>query len=174
MKSRMTVLLFYFGLTWVTPILHGQDVPPSPYVDKGACPFEGCSYRTWTAKRRVLLFAAPGSTRQIGVVRAGEVVTGVTGEVHSIPVLVHATADVPDPNHPHRVMIVKGKAFYVIHYLGEGAWLCWYDGHLTQVENFSDNGPFPKATWWVRIKTASGKTGWAISDGNFGGQDRLG
>jgi hypothetical protein len=57
MKNRMTVMLFCFGLTLVTPALHGQVPPSSPYVDKGACPFEGCSYRAWTAKRRVLLFA---------------------------------------------------------------------------------------------------------------------
>ena len=100
--------------------------------------------------------------------------TEIAGEVHSVPILVHALQDVPDPEHPDMVVIPKGRAFYVIHYLGEGAWLCWYEGQLTQVENFAERGPFPKATWWVKIKTSTGPTGWAISNDNFDGQDCLG
>jgi hypothetical protein len=148
--------------------------PPTPYIDKGACPFEGCTYRTWVAKKQVHLVARPGSNQEVGVVHPGEHVVGITGEVHSMPILVHAAQNVPDPRKPDHVLIPKGTAFYVIHYLGEGYWLCWYNGQLTQVENFSDRGPFPKATWWVDVRTSSGLTGWTISDGNFDGQDALG
>lgn len=147
--------------------------PPTPYIDKGACPFEGCTYRTWVAKKEVHLVSRPGSRKTVGVVQAGERVVGITGEVHSIPILVHAADNIPDPDKPDQVLIPKGKPFYVIHYLGEGYWLCWYDGQLTEVENFSDRRPFPKATWWVEVRTSSGLIGWAISDGNFDGQDSL-
>jgi hypothetical protein len=161
-------------LTLVVALLRGQDRPRSPYIDKGACPFEGCTYRTWVAKGTIQLFANPGSTKPIGLVQAGERVVGLTGEVHSIPILAHAKQDIPDPSDPHKVMVPQGGAFYVIHYVGEGYWFCWYKGHLIQVENFSDHGPFPKATWWVKIRTATGLTGWAVSENNFDGQDRFG
>lgn len=155
-------------------VLNAQSIPPSPYIDKGACPFEGCVYRAWTAKETVDIFAKPGSRNKVGVVRRGERVTGITGEVHSVPVLVHVEEDIPDLQHPGTVMIPKGKALYLIHYLGEDAWLCWYQGRLTPVDDFPAREPFPKITWWVKIKTSTGLTGWAISKGNFDGQDRFG
>lgn len=148
--------------------------PPAPYIDKGACPFEGCTYRVWVAKTEIRLVESPGSKKVVGIIHAGEHVIGITGEVRSIPLLVHAAKNIPDPSQPNRVLIPKGAAYYVIHYLGEGYWLCWYNGQLTQVANFSDKGPFPKATWWVEIRTPSGLKGWTISNRNFDGQDALG
>ncbi len=148
--------------------------PPTPYIDKGACPFEGCTYRTWVAKKEIHPVKQPGSKEEVGVVHAGEQVAGITGEVHSIPIPVHAKENVPDPHNPQKVLIPKGAVFYLIHYLGEGYWLGWYNGQLAQLENFSDPGTLPKATWWVKVKTSSGLTGWTISDGNFDGQDRFG
>jgi hypothetical protein len=150
------------------------SLPPTPYIDKGVCPFEGCIYRPWVAKKEIILVSQPGSKNKLGVVHAGERVVGLTGEVHSIPILVHAAEDVPDPRNRDQVLIPKSAAYYVIHYLGEGTWLCWYKGQLTEVENFSDRGPFPKATWWVKVGASHGLTGWTISDDNFDGQDALG
>lgn len=85
-----------------------------------------------------------------------------------------ASEDKPDPEDPNRIMIRKGETFYVLHYAGEGNWLVWFHGKISFVENFSNEGPFPKADWWVEIKTAKGVVGWAISNpGDFDGQDRL-
>lgn len=107
------------------------------------------------------------------MVRAGERVAGLTGEVHSVPVLVHARENIPNPEKPGETAIPRGEPFYVLHYLGEGYWLSWYKGTLVNVENFSDAGPFPKSVWWVKVKTGKGLVAWAVSDGNFEGQDRL-
>ncbi len=99
---------------------------------------------------------------------------GLTGEVYCIPLLVHAREDVPNPEHSEQTMIPKGEAFYVLHYLGKGYWLCWSKGRLVKVEDMSDSGPFPKPVWWVEIETSTGLTGWTVSSENFKGQDRLG
>jgi len=59
---------------------------------------------------------------------------------------------------------------------GEGAWLVWFHGKLSTVDNFSDKGPFPKAVWWVKVRTAAGLVGWTTSDhgrNDFYGQDSL-
>ena len=81
-----------------------------------------------------------------------------------------ASEDLPNPEDQWRPLIRKGQTYYVLHYLGEGAWLVWFRGKLTTVENPLQRGPFPKAVWWVKVKTSAGVVGWAISDGNFDGQ----
>ncbi len=154
--------------------MQSVDAPPALYVDKGACPFEGCVYQEWTAKKAIELYDKPNGVRVVGHLRPGERVTGLTGEVHSAPIRVTAKENILDPEHLDRTMIPKGQAFYVLHYLGEGHWLAWYRGNETTVKNMSEGGPFPQATWWVQVKTSKGVIGWAISLNNFANQDRYG
>ena len=174
MTLRSPTLHITVLMTIVAASVGATSRPPTPYIDKGACPFEGCTYRTWIARKEVHLVAQPNSKKEIGVIHAGERVVGLTGEVHSIPLLVHAGENHPDPDNPDHVLIPKGAAYYVLHYQGECVWLCWYNGQLTQLENCSDKGPLPKATWWVKVQTSSGLVGWTISEpGDFEGQDGL-
>lgn len=154
-------------------LLAGESGPPDPFIDKGACPFEGCVYRQWTATKRIILYEAPNTSHVVGHLLPGEHVIGITGEVHSTPLRVVAGWDHPDPEVQRRILIKKGETYYVLHHLGEGYWLVWYRGRLTAVENFSENGRFPKAVWWVKVKTSKSLVAWAISDGNFDGQDLL-
>jgi len=56
--------------------------PPQPFVDKGACPFECCTYRRWDVKtptivRSAMMDSAPVAFR----LNKGEKVLGVTGVV---------------------------------------------------------------------------------------------
>ena len=147
--------------------------PPTPYIDKGACPFEGCIYREWIALKAIRLLDRPNGKRVVGMIHQGEHVIGLTGEVHCMPVLVHALEDVPDPQNLRHIVVRKGEAFYLLHRLGEGYWLGWYKGKLIDVDEFSNPGKVPQAVWWVKVKTPSGLAGWTISDGNFAGQDSL-
>ncbi len=139
-----------------------QSAPPSPFVAKGACPFECCTYREWTALKAITVYDAPNG-KAVGALKPGEAVTAVTGEIHSIPVRATAAEDHPEAG------IKKGEVFYVLHYIGEGVWSVWRDGRVTQLEIYS--GPPPKTVWWVKVRTRSGLAGWAISDRNFGNQD---
>jgi hypothetical protein len=165
---RLLFCILLVGLT-----VTGASGPPNPYIDKGACPFEGCTYREWVAKRDLTLFDLPNGQRRIGRLGAGERVTALTGEVRSVPKLVHAKANVQNPDKPEETIIPKGEAFYLLHHIGEGNWLSWYRGKLVPVESFLVAGSFPKSVWWAKVKTRTGLVGWVVSDGNFDGQDRL-
>ena len=147
-----------------------EIAPPNPFIDRGACPGEGCIYRAWTARQQITLYDKPKGRHVVAHLRPGEHVIGITGEVRCIPLKLVASEDLPNPEDQWRPLIRKGQAYYVLHYLGEGAWLVWFRGKLTTIENPLQRGPFPKAVWWVKVKTSAGVVGWAISDGNFDGQ----
>jgi len=95
--------------------VQGSDTPPSPYIDQGACPFEGCIYREWTAKKEKILLDRPGGSRVVVRIRPGERVLGITGEVRSTPLRVVAQLDHPDPERPDKILIRKGQIYYVLH-----------------------------------------------------------
>ena len=146
-----------------------QDAPLSQYIDKGACPFECCTYRDWTALEPITLYDVPNGKTAVGALKKGEVVKALTGEVHSIPVRVTATHDIAETD------IKKGDAFYVLHYEGECYWTLWFKGKVAHAESCSDDAPSPRTTWWVKVQTRSGVTGWAVSrDHNFANQDACG
>ncbi len=150
-----------------------QDRPPTPYIDKGVCPFEGCTYRSWTARKEVPLLDRPNGHHVIGRVHSGEVVLGITGEVHSIPVRVVATQD-HNPDDGTYPAIKKGKVFYLLHPCGEGVWAVWFNGRPGCIQSLWEDSASPQMTWWVQVKTKDGLVGWAVSDRNFDGQDRYG
>lgn len=79
-----------------------------------------------------------------------------------------AALDLPDAG------IRAGDVIYVLYYLGEGYWKVWHNGLLVDIENFTEKGPYPRYTWWVKLKTKSSIVGWTISHGNFYNQDACG
>ena len=110
----------------------------------------------------------PNGKKVVARIHKGEEVQALTGEVHSIPLRVVAKQDDPDAG------VKAGDVIYVLNYIGEGAWKVWHNGKLVVVENFSDKGPYPRSTWWVKLKTKSGIVGWTTSHGNFSNQDACG
>ena len=145
----------------------GEKKPPNVYIDKGACPFECCTYREWVARTYVTLLDSPNGKKVVGQINKGERVLALTGEVHSVPVRVIAQQDYPEAK------IKAGDTVYILHYEGEGFWKAWHDGTVVDVEDLSDAGK-QKITWWVKLKTRSGAIGWAIEHHNFGNQDACG
>lgn len=151
-------------LALLAVIAAGQTAPPSPYIAKGVCPFECCQYRDWTALQAITLYDKPNG-KAIGALKKGEIVKALTGEVHSKPLRVVTAHEHPEAK------IKPGETIYILHYTGEGFWSVWHNGRVVEVENFSEEGPYPKETWWVKLRTHAGIIGWAISDRNFGNQD---
>ena len=143
-----------------------ESAPPSPFIDKGACPFECCTYREWVANREISLLDQPNGKKVVAQLHKGEKVRGVTGEVHSIPMRAIAKHDDPQTG------LKAGDVIYVLHYEGEGFWKVWHKGKLIETGDVPEKGP--RSTWWVQIKTASGAVGWAISHSNFDNQDACG
>jgi hypothetical protein len=142
--------------------------PPKVHVDKGACPFECCTYREWVARTDLTLLDIPTGKRVVGQIRKGEKVLALTGEVHSVPLQVVAHKDYPDAG------VKAGDTIYILHYIGEGYWKVWHDGNLVDVEDFPGIGSKPKTTWWVKLKTSSGAIGWTVEHSNFENQDACG
>lgn len=144
----------------------GAENPPRVFVDVGACPFECCTYRQWTVQERTTLSAQPKGKRVVATLAKGDVVTGLTGEVISVPIPVKAERDIPE------TPIKSGDTFYVLHYDGEGYWKVLLRGKTTYVHQNVVDVPRPKAEWWVKVKDSHGNVGWALSHGNFAHQDR--
>jgi hypothetical protein len=155
--------------------------PQLPYLDWGACPFEGCTYQNWQAQRPVTVWLERSHKSQVVYrVRAGEWVEGVTGVVitHKLgvsKVLAPMTVGRGTP-----VAVVPGDVLLTIHYLGEGYDLFWFKGR-TYEDQIADepvgNPPppdlkiqvvsRPRCTWWVRVKNKKGQVGWTDQTGNF-------
>jgi hypothetical protein len=145
-----------------------EQRPPSVHIDKGACPFECCTYREWVARTGVTLLDIPNGKRVVGQIRKGEKVVALTGEVHSVPLRVVAHNDYPDAG------VKAGDTIYILHYIGEGYWKVWHDGKLVEMAEFPGKGPKPKTNWWVKLKTSSGAIGWTVEHRNFDNQDSCG
>ena len=59
-----------------------MSAPALPVYDWKACPFEGCSYRQWTAQKQIVVYNTWKQDRQpIAQLAKGDSVLGVTGVV---------------------------------------------------------------------------------------------
>ena len=160
-----------------------QRHPPRYYIDKGACPGECCTYRQWkTVVTTQLLHRPDLHSGRAGIIQAGSKVTALTGQVNTIP---------------GRFVVKKshgryqpGNVLWVYTYIGEGYFKVWFNGRMRQEElEFSPFGGSSglrcensgicwgeldqnlKSTWWIKIKTANGLTGWTNQGKNFSGAD---
>jgi hypothetical protein len=178
----LVVLLFSPGLD-----AHSQTRPPAVYVDKGACPFECCTYREWKTEKTTAAYARPDKrSRRVGRFRAGTKVVALMGEVRTVP---------------GRFVIIKahksyrpGDVLWVYTPLGEGHYKVWFKGKMYHEGLDYMNGPFERshpecsetpecwgrlerelrAEWWVKIRSADGWVGWTDKAGNFSNADACG
>lgn len=151
------------------------------YIDKGACPGEGCRYgEQWVAAKTIHVFQVPQqAATTVATIEEGETVRTLTGEVHTVPgrFLVRR----------HQDGFAPGDEVLVYTYLGEGRFRVRHNGALKVVDlNFgpwgSSNGTRCEKNekrcwgtlqedlrfdWWVRVRTASGLEGWVRGDSDF-------
>ncbi len=191
MLSHLSVALIFVLLS--TGVAVSGDKPPPTYVDLGACPFECCTYRTWTVSEATTLWNAPEGNAVVGYLRKGDSVQGLTGEIISKPLAVKADHDISavsagqSEDEPD-MSIPTGGTFYLLHYDELGYWKVWLHGKIAFVHESaitnktmpqpptgwwvnSKTMPHPKADWWVKVKDAAGNVGWTLSDGHFLHQD---
>jgi hypothetical protein len=159
------------------PVVSCQNPrPPIPFIDKGACPFECCTYREWTVDKATTVRSAMRSGSSIAFrLKRGERVQGITGVVIT--------------SQPGEVRVLKrtkigtataerGDTIYLLTYIGEGFHKVWFKGKITEEETY-DRTEFrviaqPKAVWWVKVKNSRGQTGWSNSSDDFGNKDQCG
>ena len=187
----LAVLLLAAGLSAAQQPAVGSG-PPVPYEDEGACPFEGCVYRTWTANRTVVVRTqrradAPVAFRLAKGARVqaltGVVVTVKAGRVE-FPKPVELASDLG----PLRIQ--PGETLHLLTYLGEGFTKAWFKGRLYDDVDGSDifNGACeeypercvgkiverPTRVWWVQVQDARKRLGWTDQPTAFDGKDALG
>ena len=146
----------------------GEQNPPRVYIDKGACPFECCTYREWVARTDVALLDSPNGKRTVGTIKKGQKVLALTGEIHSVPLKFAAQSDYPEAG------VKAGDTIFLLHYVGEGFWKVWHDGKVVEIDSIPGEASKPKAIWWVELKTPSGAIGWTVEHRNFDNQDACG
>ncbi len=184
MHRTLALILLLGGLVYALLSGVGQAPkgPPSPYVAKDACPFEGCMYGQWSVLKPTPIYESIGSGAVIETVLANTHVEAVTGEVHVVAGLVevrasHTAAD-------EKTTYKKGDKLYLLDYLGEGFTNVWFNGQIISDDLSDVTAGLPRATWaklvkkpvstwWVKVTLPSGKTGWTNQPENFGNKDRF-
>jgi len=188
MKKPSRILVLITSLIFTGLNVYPQSTPPAVYVDKGACPFECCSYRKWKTEKTTTAYARPDKrSRRIGEFKAGRNVIALTGEVRTIT--------------PGKFVVFKahegykpGDVLWVYTPLGEGFYKVWFNGKMTDAPLDYMSGPFEQTVpgceetpdcwgklerelhveWWVKIKGPNGLVGWTDQAENFSNKDACG
>jgi len=162
--------------------------PALPFLDWKACPFEGCSYREWTAQKPVTVYDTwKDGRRKVAQVAKGDRVVGVTGVVITFkPGVIRMDRDLPEQH------LKKGDTILTYTYLGEGFSQAWFKANYYPEFDISftkwpDGGGCGGAhcaatyvdlgnkVWWAQVKLKSGRMGWVnMEDAAFDGVDSLG
>ena len=169
------------GLLWLLLLVGGVEAeprrarPPELFVDRGACPFECCTYRKWTAKSTVVLQAQPSrSAPTVGVIGRGDEVRALTGLVYTRRGLFKATREEQG--------FVAGATVSVYTPLGEDYYRAWRNGDMVEIQiavspeepRIDDWGRWqrlPHVEWWSRIRARTGVEGWTREGLRFKGID---
>jgi hypothetical protein len=171
------------------PALVGSKAMPAPalpYLDWKACPFEGCAYREWTARKSIAVYDTWGQKRRrVASLSAGDKVIGLTGVVITFrPGTIRMDRDLPEDG------LKRGDTLLTYVYRGEGSSAVWFKGRyysdfdITFVKfdgtpcrdascsaTYIDMG---KHSWWAQVKLSSGRMGWVEMDkAEFDGVDLL-
>ena len=157
-----------------------QAGPPSHYEDWGACPFECCTYRSWTVLLPTAIYKQRVETSPVAF-RAvkGERVTGVTGLVITTKAgkaVVEKVTTLGEQR--QKVTVKRGDALYLLHYEGEGFYKIWFGGRIYSAQ--LDDGDAirkvsePQTVWWVKVKNRRGQVGWSKQTKHFGNMDACG
>lgn len=159
---------------------------PPIFVDKGACPFECCTYGEWTARRTVHVVEQPAvSAPIVGTVSAGTNVRALTGHV-----VTRAGRFRVKRAHG---LYKPGDVLFVYTYLGEGYFKVWFGGRFYDEElGFSPGGGTDgsrcdksadcwgtlqaehQSTWWVQLLLSDGRSAWTRESHSFTGKDSCG
>jgi hypothetical protein len=176
----------------------GTAKPPGElYIDKGACPFECCTYtgdnnsNKWKVTAKTKVYDKIGSKKVVAVLLPGQMINAPTGEVHTKPTHLRMTKDYND--------FKAGQDIYVLTSSGEGYFKIWHNGHYYEDDTITCvmyEDPYAEemdekhycyqaktssevvsrghSDWWVQIKLKNGKRGWALVGDNFTNNDACG
>src|SRR2546423_13519712 len=124
---RLTSAAILISLFIIGPATSAQDIkPPLPYLDRGACPFECCTYRRWTVEADTFIYKERSIKSDIAFqVKKGQHVTGVTGIVVTLKPGKVVVKKAQTLDQDRKVRLKPGDIFYLLHYEGEGYSKIW-------------------------------------------------
>lgn len=152
----------------------------SRFIDKGACPGEGCRYgETWIARFPVSLRAQPSvESPVVATLETGSEAITLGGEVHTTPSRFKVTR-------AHGAF-QPGDDVWVYTYLGEGYFRVLHNGELKEADlGFSPWGGTAgtkceasslcwgtlesrlEFDWWVQLKGPDEVAGWTTETSQF-------
>ncbi len=170
---------------WVAPFTVMPQPPRLPKVDLNACPFEGCQFGKWTARKPVTVYSSwqPGR-KPVATLQPGEEVTALTG----VSLVLEPGKGMFDRDLP-LYGAKKGDPVYMYKNCGEGrAADIWVRGRFipcVELEFSSEDGfgcskncdgrwlRLGRNQWWAQIRLQDGKLGWVLVEDNFDGTDAL-
>ncbi len=158
--------------------------PPEPYVSRGACPFECCTYGDWLLETAAPAFPVastdPAPSFQIP---ANTRVRADSGNVIvARPGLVVADRPFPVQGTDGAPVVAAGDTLWLLDYIGEGYVHTWYRGQT--YETSGEYWPWDPAdasapgapdyaarrlrdtdaSWWVHVTLPDGRAGWVRMD----------
>ena len=148
--------------------------PELPRFDWNACPFEGCTYREWTAAEATPVYDTwKGTRQQIAQLAVGDKVFAITGVVITKkPGVIRVDEDMPERK------LKKGDIILTYTYHGEGdSEACFQGRYYPNFDiRFSKSEVDPgKKEWWAKVKFKLGRTGWVdMNPFKFSNVDRFG
>lgn len=151
--------------------------PAAPLRIDGACPFECCTYGTWTTSAVTIVYEEPDPASAQWPVPAGTRVEAATGFVLLTQIGVAVARDTVrmyTENGAER-LAAAGDTLFILDNVGEGFRRVWHDGAVLQTDAVSGIVPVegppaaevlvePRQEWWARIRTAEGVEGWLWMD----------
>jgi hypothetical protein len=103
----------------------GQAGPPVPYEDHGVCPFEGCIYREWLARRVTPVYRdRDRSSPILFQLTRGDKIQAITG------IVVTTKPGVVRFTQAWRGLAQPGDLLYLLTYRGEGLTKAWFKGQF--------------------------------------------
>lgn len=170
-----------------------------PFVDEGACPFEGCEYRDWRATKTIPVYETwdrRSPVRQVFTIHVGETVTAMTGVViTTMPGrarIRQSMVGVADSKYfPYErqvsIPLSPGDTVYLLTNQGYGFQTAWLNNVIFTLDRSRFSGLFPNApcqqddsctgdiiehpvsVWWAKVRNARGQIGWTSQTGDFDG-----
>ncbi len=182
----MTTIFFLVGFLaglGGAPESAGTLAPHLPFFDWGACPFECCTYREWTANAPIQILKSRRHNAPVAFeLKQGEEVRGITGVVVTTragEARVFRSIEIGKK----RLKVSPGEIVYILHYEGEGYWKFWLRGQIDsdQIPDIDDSAVDaeldlrivipPETSWWVKVKNTSGQVGWTDETEHFDHMD---
>lgn len=184
--GRLIFILFTaFSLNIISVcVSYSQNSPETPYVAKGACPFECCTYTTWQADKDLNIYQNVRDTTSLAfTINEGTKFEALTGNVYITKLgKVVAIKPFTIPYYEKEWKVAKGDTLYLLNYVGEGYHKVWFKGDIIEdvpgyfwhygekmppdsdIEKVAELLNKEEDEWWTKIEYQN-KIGWLYMKG---------